>query len=197
ISWVITKCNPGEDEEPVEIKIEETPRIQALVSAMALLGSTIDQQSQKTCSIEPVSGIPEWWGTRIGADRPQLVVFFAPKNEDGSWGAGRWPMSIPHYSGGPEELPGFGKYTRGSNYGRLTLSDNSKIIVNAVNEAEAQAVLGVAKGVIDRSLLEGATEAYGQRKGQSIGTIDVWPKYAYFYSTGQRKTRPDWKINWE
>ena len=196
INWSVTKCNAGIQDILFTMKVDSMPKIDAIISALALLGETADIHAQKTCDIEPVAGVPEWWATRVGTNRPQLVVFFADKTPDGRWGLGRWSLAIPHYSGGPNLLPDFSSYTRGSNYGRLTLSDNSKLVVNAINESEAERVIASIKGYIEPSFLIDSMESYGQRKGQNIGVVKVWPKYAYFYATGQKNLKPDWKIDW-
>ena len=180
------------NQDPTEVKIQEKPRIQAIVDALQLLGWSLDQQSKKTCAIEPVAGIPEWWPTRVGARRPQLILFFAPKNKDGSWGPVSSKISVP-WPKPPSTPPPVGMYLKGTHYCRLTLADNSKLIVNGASPLEAERMVNRIKPYIQASYLQDSVQRTGKNKGKEISSFKVYPKYCYYYANGQENAIPDWR----
>lgn len=142
----------------------------------------------------PIAAIPEWWPLRIGAERPQLVVFFAEKRPNGKLGRTRWPITIPHYNS-RNTRPNLPTYRKGQWQGMLTLKDNSKLIVNAISQQEAERVINAIKPLIAPNYLIGAELKVGIRKGKVLKNCVVKPTSARYFSSGQKNTVPDWAID--
>ncbi|MFB2879644.1 hypothetical protein, partial [Floridanema aerugineum] len=138
----------------------------------------------------PIAVIPEWWQVRIGSDRPQLSVVYAGKNGRGNFTNSRWNLVIPHYNG--NKNPRLPTYTKGNIEGILTLSDNSKLIINAKSAEECERVLNAFKSFIDPAFLRGAHMKIGERKGFRLRQQLVVPTIIRFFSQGQRNLSPDW-----
>ena len=141
--------------------------------------------------------IPEWWQTRIGSDRPQLVVVFKLKNEsnNGKNKANRWSLTIPHFDGSgtqtniQKKLKLIPDYDKGNYQGMLTLKYNSKLIIYAKSIIEAERFIKkiVTSNLIDKKYLDKAN--YDIKVGKIKGNfkeIRVTPTYAKYYSTGQK-----------
>lgn len=144
------------------------------------------------CSNPSIAAVPEWWQVRLGAERPQLILQFAEDLGDGKFGAPKYALSIPHYTLGiPSDAP-IGSYQKGSWEGILTLSDNSKIIVNCITHSEAERVLNLIQPLVDTDKLEGSFIKIGERKGQPLSEILVSPRIAKFFPTGQQDMKPAW-----
>lgn len=142
--------------------------------------------------IDAVAAVPEWWQLRPEAKRPQLVILYKEQS-DTKAGRDLYPLTIPHYEGstppGHSPIPA---YRKGQQEGILTLSDNSKVIVNAYSEAEAHKVLTAAKKCIKPKYLKGSHIKIGERKGQKLKQIQVSPHKAKFFPTGQQDLSPKW-----
>lgn len=139
------------------------------------------------------ASVPEWWQLRAEAKRPQLVIQFANKGRAGRPGRSRFSLTIPHYKGTtrPTKSP-IPPYRKGQHEGILTLFDNSKVIVNAFSDAEAERVLEAAKKHIKTRLLKGAHIKIGIRKGPKLSTTEVIPVLGNYYPTGLQNLTPKW-----
>jgi hypothetical protein len=144
------------------------------------------QQLQKQISDEnAIATTPEWWAVRVGSDRPQLIVVFRPPG-----GKSSYQLSIPHYEGGKQ--PTIPAYRKGGIRGEITLTDNSKLVVNAASEAEAERVLKVLMRYVSSRYLKNR-EIKITKLRRAFKEIRVVPLFADFYSKGQESIRPDWR----
>jgi hypothetical protein len=146
------------------------------------------------CASEPVSAIPDWWQVRIGADRPQIVVAFR-KADSTTY----HQISIPH----PESTVKWaenlmGDYRKGPWSGILTLKDNSKFIINCETKAEAQRMVNIAKSLIRPDMIfSPSVEQFTERKGHAVGVAQMRGRQAYYFSTGQKSAKPDWRAQFQ
>lgn len=185
ITIPLTPC--GGDATSVEIS---GPRIEVLTKAVTELAGQNDQIGQRSCST--IASIPEYWQTRIGADRPQLIVQYGQLFSDGTIGPSKYQVSIPHYSGAAGSVPALTNYTKGQWMGIQTLSDNSKIIVNAVSISEADFVLDQMLGYVDGAFTGNTKRTHSYRKGEELSQIEVTPVWVKYHSEGQKNSQPDW-----
>lgn len=166
------------------------PRIKAIAKSIGISQNLSDERDKRMCK-EPIAAIPDWWQTRPGADRPQLVIQFAEYTNDSRLPP-KYVISIPHYSGNVLNSSPITAYTKGDWMGIATLDDNSKIIVNCYSQAEASRVLTQALAIVPNYLKTKLTTKIGQRNGDNLQSVRVVPRIAKFFSTGQRNTKPDW-----
>ena len=186
-----TACDAAQEDEPQIFEVA-APRIVAIAQAFPLLGKVLQFHSQQVCEIDPTAAVPEWWATRVGADRPQAVISFRAKTSNGKWAPSTYPVSIP-WAKDIAGTPTLSPYWKGNHYGHLILSDNSKLIVNCKSQSEAERVLGQLSSLIEPGKLQGAMERYGTTKGPEIKQQQVYPRYMFYFSTGQKNTSPDWR----
>jgi hypothetical protein len=149
-------------------------------------------QCQNNC----IASVPEWWQLRPEAQRPQLIIIFAEKKDDGSIGNDYYSITIPHPKDdkAPKESP-LSPYKKGSWEGILTLKDNSKAIINAFDKDAAEAVLKEISKLINPKMLEGSFQKIGQRKGQKLKEIKVQAIRADYYPKGTQDMKPEWVKN--
>ena len=76
----------------------------------------------------------------------------------------------------------------------LILPDNSKLIVNAVDISEGERVLELISSGMDLAMVDSAEQTYSLRRGRELREITVFPRFAKFFSTGQRRLIPDWTV---
>lgn len=136
--------------------------------------------------------VPDEWLIRPEHHRPQLVIAFAEKDEDGKYKSPKYAITIPHYKGGKPESAPLPAYEKGSYEGILVLSDNSKVTVNAKSEAEAQKMLDAAKALITGDMLSNSYSKIGKIKAD-FKQIKVYPYYAVYYPEGRKSERPEWR----
>lgn len=143
--------------------------------------------------IQATASVPEWWQLRAEAHRPQLVIQFANKGRAGRPGRSRFSLTIPHFKTTTRitksPLP---PYRKGQHEGILTLFDNSKVIVNAFSEVEAERVLEAAKKHIKKKYLQNSHIKVGIRKGKKLKQDEVIPVLAHYYPTGLQNINPKW-----
>ncbi|MEM9220608.1 MAG: hypothetical protein AAGD25_40595 [Cyanobacteria bacterium P01_F01_bin.150] len=190
IDIVLNASACGSGEENQDFRVSDS-RIVAIAKSIPLLAEVLDFHGQKICHIEATAAVPEWWSTRVGADRTLAVVVFQPKDSRGNWLKSTYPMSIP-WARDSQPVGALPSYWKGPHYGHLILADNSKLVVNARSPQEAERMIGRLKSLISASRLNGSVERYGKNKGTEIKTQRVHPRYMYYFSTGQRTTKPDW-----
>jgi len=152
---------------------------------------------------DPTLVIPEWWQIRTGADRPQLVLFYGVKNDDGSWARARYYFNIPHFDERKRihlaaTLPK--KIKKGSYQGILTLADNSKVITYCRNAFEAERVIRAFAQLINKKQLGNEHTDFDLKLGQIKGAkgtkfkeITVELMEARYFATGQKQLTPNWK----
>lgn len=182
----------GCDGEEVELKIEG-PRLAVMARAIEELNLANDERAKRAC--DTIAAVPEWWQVRIGADRPQMVIQFGEVQENDKVGPAKWPITIPHYYWSEGTVPAIPTYTKGSWEGILTLKDNSKLIVNAISQSEAFAVINALEIYIDPSMLQDSFIKVGERRGQPLQEVQVTPVVGKFFATGQKDLEPSWTVS--
>ncbi|NJM00189.1 MAG: hypothetical protein HC924_15965 [Synechococcaceae cyanobacterium SM2_3_2] len=146
-----------------------------------------------------MAAIPEFWPKRVGAERPQLVIQFAERFEDGTFGPPNLPISIPWPK--PDEVAQpidsspVGPYQKGNFWATLTLIDNSKITINAATLELAEDLVREAALFVDPSLLPTPLEPKsGKRGGNPVTQRVVFPKIARYFPNGQKNVYPEWEV---
>lgn len=191
------RCNPETNEPEFEQKLVRC--LQGTEEQTRLIFREIAETAAQECKrkSEPVHlVIPEWWQVRAG-QRPQLVIVYAERASTGKLGKSRWSLTIPHYKFGPKHKPRFPSYNRGDIEGILTLSDNSKIFVNAATTSEAKRVLKSLQQFVPERLLQNAHTKVGERRGAPYRKCRVVPTLAKYFSKGQGQLGPDWTIEFK
>lgn len=186
---VFKECKDGE-------AVYETKQIQVIKGteefAKLQFKRIAEIEGQKCVLQDPNLVLPEWWQVRPG-QRPQLVVVYGELKGQ-KLTTSRWSMAIPHYSRPKGYRPKIPSYTRGNWEGIYTLSDNSKLFVNASTQSECKKVINSLKLHIPPQLRKGATLKVGERNGVDYRNVAVVPVSAKFFSGGQRSTTPDWVV---
>lgn len=143
----------------------------------------------QSCSSDPVAAVPDYWQVKIGADRPQIVVVYR-KGETDTYHS----IAIPHPASTQKWTENLlGNYEKGPWAAMLTLSDNSKFTINCSTETEAERMLAKAKTLISQIYFQGNFyERISLRKGNRIEPALMRGKKASYFSSGNRKTVPDW-----
>jgi hypothetical protein len=143
---------------------------------------------------EPIALVPEEWEVRLGAEIPQLVVSWGEITirSDGVEviGPSKWPITIPHYR--HNDFPELPRYTKGNTWGRVILRDNSRLVVNAKNEAEVDFIMGYLIPLVDPAMLVSIPPRIDKGPRYDIEERPVAPTLCKFFSTGRRNTHPDW-----
>lgn len=190
------KCEKDCEEEDSHQDCEQTfnysgKGVSGIASQLEALSKQLEEMRKDICKIEAYAAVPEWWPTRAGANRPQLVVLFAEDKGSGKVGKSRWALTIPHFKGDKNKL-NIPAYRKGQWEGILTLSDNSKLIVNGATQAETDRVINALKGYIDGNFTKDSFLKIGQRKGSKLKELRVKPITATYYAKGQQDEQPDW-----
>lgn len=155
--------------------------VEALTRAVGLIWERL------RCLEGGAIAVPEWWAVRPGADVPQLAIAFRSVNSDS-----KWSLTIPHYNKGPDFKPQIPRYQKGSYFSTLTLTDNTKLVVNAKSHAEGERVINALVPLIDPAYLPASLDIQeGRRRGRALSTAEVVPELAVFYARGQASPIPD------
>lgn len=141
-----------------------------------------------------VATIPDWWQTRIGADRPQAVVYFREWNGK-KFGDYTHQVSIPHYSKPKNYKPQFPIMKKGDNNGIMVLKDNSKIVVNCVSKNEAKKMLDFLKSLVGVAYAKKVFTKFGAYQDGSLKKVETKAVRLDFYSKGQEFSAPDWSVD--
>jgi hypothetical protein len=193
---VFKKC--GENGPEFENKTMDVPGDEA-EAIKALLDDIADRKAEKCDRQDGTLTIPEWWAVRPGADRPQFVIMFAEIYGTGKLGKSRWQLTIPHYNRPKGAKPSIPKYRKGNWQGTLTLTDNSKIRINAATASEAKRVINKLKILIPVQYRTVNGKAIKptilERADGDMKECDVTPIRGDYYKTGQRQNLPDWSVN--
>lgn len=183
--------------EPIDPKQWANARLTEADQAAETTNKSKVEQENRLNQITPVS--PESWQLKAGNDRPQLVVIYKPKNNDYPSQGSRWRITIPHPNieiGQEGFLKLIPDYQKGNTYGTLTLTDNSKLKVNAIDEVEAKETIEkiLAKNLINSNFIP---EKYFIRTGNmptDFKELEVTPTSAKYFSKGQLNDTPDWIV---
>ena len=163
----------------------------------------LDNQAEllKQISCNPpepsIAAIPDWWQIRLGANRPQLLVLYARKFNDGTWDKPKYVLSVPHWNKTKLQtvFSDFPAYDKGDFQGTRVLPDNSKLIVNAVSSDEAQRVITKLSAGIPSSMIEFAQTSIADRRGAPLRKITVYPRIVRYFASGQKDLAPTWSID--
>ena len=139
-------------------------------------------------------GYPDWWAVRAGADRPQLVTVFR-KGTTRTYHS----LVIPHFKQDPPEGTGvIGQYRAGNIMGREILSDNSTLIVYAVDEATAARVLDEMRAQVKSEFLPSSPQrTFQKRLGVAVEEAERIPRRVELWRTGRANANaPDsaWRL---
>jgi len=153
-----------------------------------------DLKGQQVCNSQCYAAVPEWWQIRLEGKRPQLVILFAETDINGKViGSPKNPITIPHpviSRGTTSPLP---PYQKGQYESMLTLNDNSKIILNAVDASTADSMMDACKALVDPKYLQGSIQRpTAPRRGTELLQIRVKAVRGEYFATGMENTKPDW-----
>ena len=153
---------------------------------------TLEELKELISEIEAVSAVPDWYQTRIGAERPSLVLVYNEPDTNSFWS-----LTIPHYSGGEKKVDSLKSltYTKGNFISIYTLNDNSKIILNTKTQKEGENFINALlnKNVIKKNYLKNADfKAGGERKGKKLKIAQVVPYAAKWFPNGIENNKPEW-----
>jgi hypothetical protein len=200
LAWALPGC--GQDFEIIRNGASDgqglvglSKKIDGLYQVLRVL-----HDNTRCASDEPISAIsltPEWWQVRTGAKRPQLLVIYRGKNEDGSWNNIRRQSSIPQVNSNQRKvlksiLPK--SINKGAIQGICTLSDNSKIIQYCSSKTEAERVIKAFLRVVKNGFKTTDIKV-GEIKGSKVREFMKGTLYAYeahYYATGQGQNTPNW-----
>jgi hypothetical protein len=143
---------------------------------------------------EPVAAIPQSWQIRHEGGKPQLVIHCAEKKQDGKYGSAMYPITVPHWRGTINDKPSLPAYKKGNWEGILVLADNTKVTINAANEAECTKILNAIKPWIKKEMLKNSYFK-GGKINIEIKPTQVKPMYGRYFQTGQKNNKPDWRVD--
>jgi hypothetical protein len=151
--------------------------------------------------LDLVAAIPMSWQIRNEGNRPQLIVQCAEEDgvdKDGNkkYKSAKYPISVPHWDGSPGEKISLPSYIKGNWEGIYTLSDNSKVTINAQNEIECKRILNAIKPHISKQYLKDAYFKGGLIVRENpIKESRVKPRYGRYFEKGQKNNKPDWRVD--
>lgn len=195
----LSPCPVG-DNSPQDIRTVEGTGLTGISSKLDLALDGVSElwELLRCGSDTPMLLTPEWWAYRAGSERPQLLVVYAMKNDDGSWSRTRFQFNIPWFDNRKRKvlksiLPK--KIQKGRHQGTLTLSDNSKMIQFCKSQSEAERVLKTFEQLVINRYKTGDirfadTNGNARRKFREI-TVELME--ARYYAQGQRQESPSWR----
>jgi hypothetical protein len=190
---VFDKCVDGVgvfSQKLVEIPSNSLGYVQELFTRIAEAhAASCEQQTA-------IASVPEWWQIRPEAHRPQMIYVYRVKNTNGTWASGGYSLTIPHpkqiTTATVVKLP---NYTKGNYQSILTLSDNSKVIVNGKDAAACEAMINAAKAQIATSYLTNASTKSGVRGGATKfaeKAVQLWA-IDYYAKGSFGDMKPTWR----
>jgi hypothetical protein len=188
-------CKPPETAQIFNANAQGLPgideKLNAVFSALESIWSKVRCEDDNECLLV----VPEWWQVKAGANRPQLLLIYADKLSDGTWGRQRREFVIPHFNVALRNalksiLP---TVRKGSYQGIYTLKDNSKIMMYCINKTEVTRILRE----FDRLVLPNQ-RTKNFKTGEISYTsnfqkITLYPYEARYFSRGLEALTPDWK----
>jgi hypothetical protein len=152
--------------------------------------------------VDITAAIPLSFQIRHEGDTPQMVIQCAERKsaatdtKEAKFDSAKYPITVPHWKGGQNDKPYLPPYKKGNWEGILVLADNSKVTINAQNEAECIKILNAIKPWIDKKMLEGSYFKGGKIVTEEpIKNILVYPKYGRYFGKGQKNNKPDWRVD--
>jgi Collagen triple helix repeat (20 copies) len=153
-------------------------------------------QARQCSEISCIASIPEHWQVRLEGGRPQLVYIYREVKPNGTLDDSWYQISVPHpktYT--KANVPKLPNYIKGDWEYIVTLTDNSKIVVNGKDEAECKTIIEAAKSIVNSAKLDPKIPIKSAKRtaedGFAVRNVRLY-KIDY-YSTGARKgAKPDW-----
>lgn len=180
----------------VNMEVFATSQLQAYQLAQLHLENA--RQAADLClarnAEEPIAAIPQSWQIRHEGGKPQLVIHCAEKKEDGNYDSAKYPITVPHWKGKVTDKPSLPPYKKGNWEGILVLADNTKVTINAANEAECTKILNAIKPWINSEMLKGSYFK-GGKINVNIKQTQVKAMYGRYFSLGQKNGKPDWRVD--
>ncbi|MBD2503418.1 hypothetical protein [Anabaena azotica] len=147
---------------------------------------------------EAIASLPLSFQIRHEGRTPQLVIQCAEqyKDTDGKlkYKSAMYPITVPHWKGTPNDKPRLPVYKKGNWEGIYVLSDNSKITINAADEANCIKILNAIKPWIPKEFKEGSYFKGGKINVEIKQTV-VKPMYGRYFGQGQKNGKPDWRVD--
>ena len=163
------------------------------------LQKIIEEEVKK---LDVTAAIPLSFQIRHEGDTPQMVIQCAERKSAASGdkaakdASAMYPITVPHWRGGQNDKPSLPPYKKGNWEGILVLVDNSKVTINAQNEAECIKILNAIKPWIDKKMLSGSYFKGGKIKPKvPIKETQVYPRYGRYFANGQKNNKPDWRVD--
>jgi len=142
------------------------------------------------------SPIPMGWNIRPEYSRPQAIFQFAQVDNNGNiTGSPKYVINVPHLKNN-QSITALPNYTKGNWEIIYVLNDNSKITVNALDQANAMNVLNAIIPLLDSNF---TSNAYLSKNSlvvtkKPINNTLVKCRMCKFYSQGAFNDVPDWII---
>lgn len=188
----LTPC----DAEEETIEVYAGVGIDGIFSAIEAITKSLNLINENTrCEGEGcVSAVPDWWQVRKGSETPQLSVVLR-KQGTKNYHA----LNIPHPITEPRpKVSPITPYTAGNWQSTIYCSDNSKFIVNAKTKTESVRVATEAAALIKPEFLPSPLQiSTTERRGFTINTSAMIPRYLDYFPEGQKGRRPEWRVNLE
>ena len=149
--------------------------------------------------------LPDNFQAKLHQFPPQLMVGLGEVTEKGVTRV-KWSFGLPHYRHkNSTPKPKIPKLHKGNYWARLILSDNSRIYINAISEAEGVAFITAIADLIDPIFLPASPLPIdtGKRGGEPIREVKTEPVAAAYYSKPKKndkgkidlRIKPDWVID--
>jgi len=154
--------------------------------------------NQQFPSTDAYAVFPDNWLIRPEYHRPQAIYQFVQIDNTGKViGAPKYRITIPHHTSQKPTNP-LPNYERGSWEIIYVLSDNSKITIHSLDEANGMTILNAAKALVDPPYLNNSYRSKSCLVSTSnpIAEITVKSRMAKFYSQGTKNVFPDWLVKW-
>jgi hypothetical protein len=146
--------------------------------------------------------IPDSWLIRPEHHRPQAIYQFREVSQTKKLPP-KYTLTIPHHvnSKPNPKSPKIPTYKKGNWELIYVLKDNSKIVIHAASEGEANRVLTACKALVDRRYLTGSylskSGEVERKDGKKFDEIRVEPRVVKFWGEGRLKNKPDWQVKFD
>ena len=185
------KCNGT---EPIFGREPITVPAFLVQAALANFDRLANIEAQICTQQEAIATIPEWYQVRLEGGIPQLVLVSREIRLDGSLGNDYYSIAIPHPKSTTKPTSKLtSDYDKGNWQGVLTLTDNSKTIVNCKSSNEVKRVIDEIKGLIHPDFLTKSSLKIAEFPDKPFKKIKVRNYRADYYSQGLKNLKPDWR----
>ncbi|MEM9121504.1 MAG: hypothetical protein AAGD09_27045 [Cyanobacteria bacterium P01_F01_bin.56] len=141
------------------------------------------------CEADSAGSVPESFIAKAPTIKPQLQLQF---KKAGSKSSSRWHVTIPHFNQAFKDALEPFTYQRGDIRCVYTLTDNTKIIVNALDKGEGIRVLTYLQQFIENEYRSSiATVSFHEIPGRGITKQQVVSSFAKYFE-GTLEAPPVW-----